>query len=204
MSKKPGFCTQAEETRCTEQGVRRGRAGCGSGGRLRSSDRGRRQGGRGCRVCRRPGRPRYGSARGRGGARRRHGAADLPRARAACWRSLAAPRSLARQLEAAWRVVTAPAGGRRMAALRGDGFARLRPARAQRTPGRKDKDTPVSNGREPCSPGPRHRVPPPHPPGKAAPRSPASRGTPQQAGLQASNPKLADNPTQEVLFKMFP
>lgn len=173
--------------RCTEQGVarrpeRQGRAGCGSGGGLRSSDRQRRRGGRGCWVCRRPGRRRYGGARDRGSARRRHGAADLPRARAACWRSLAAPRSLARQLEAAWRVVTAPAGGRRMAALRGDGFARLRPARAQRTPGRKDKDTPVSNGREPRSPGPRLRVPP-HPSGKAAPRSPALRGTPPQAGL---------------------
>lgn len=157
-------------------------------GGLRRSDqrrqgRRRHRGGYGCWVCRRPGRPRYG-----GSARRRHGAADLPRERAACWRSLAAPRSLARQLEAAWRVVTAPAGGRRMAALRGDGFARLRPARAQRTPGRKDKDTPVSNGREPRSPGPRRRVPTPHPSGKAVPRSPAPRGTPQQAGLQASNP----------------
>lgn len=162
-------------------------AAAAAGGELRRSDQRRRR--RGGRGCRRPGRPRYGGARGRGSARRRHGAADLPRARAACWRSLAAPRSLARQLEAAWRVVTAPAGGRRMAALRGDGFARLRPARAQRTPGKKDKDTPVSNGREPRSPGPRRRVPTPHPSGKAAPRSPAPRGTPQQAGLQASNPR---------------
>nr|BAB31165.1 unnamed protein product [Mus musculus] len=52
-----------------------------------------------------------------------------------------------------------------MAALRGDGFARLRPARAHGTPGKKDKDTPVSNGREPRSPGPRRRVPTPHPSG---------------------------------------
>lgn len=59
-------------------------------------------------------------------------------------------------------MVTAPAGGRRMAALRGDGFARLRPPRAQRTPGRKDKDTPVSNEREPRGPGPRRRVPRTH------------------------------------------
>jgi hypothetical protein len=88
------------------------------------------------------------------GGARAHGPAGLPRPRAACWRSRAAPpRSLARQLAAAWRVVTAPAGGqrlpgtagRRTAALRGDGFARLRPTRA-RTPGRKDKDTRVRIG----------------------------------------------------------
>ncbi|KAL6035303.1 hypothetical protein STEG23_018491 [Scotinomys teguina] len=52
-----------------------------------------------------------------------------------------------------------------MAALRGDGFARLRPPRAQRTPGRKDKDTPVSNEREPRSPGLKRRVPRTHQPG---------------------------------------
>lgn len=143
--------------------------GAGRGGGRRSSGRQRRRrrrGGRGRGVCRGDPGPglRSGGARGRGSgsARRRHGAADLPRARAGCWRSLAAPRSLARQLEAAWRVVTAPAGGRRMAALRGDGFARLRPPRAQRTPGRKDKDTPVSNEREPRGPGPRRCVPRTH------------------------------------------
>ena len=57
-------------------------------------------------------------------------------------------------------MVTAPAGGqrlpgaagRRAAALRGDGFPRLRPARAAAVPRERDKDTPVRNG--PNAPAP--------------------------------------------------
>lgn len=84
-----------------------------------------------------------------------HGGAGFRRPRAACWRSRAAPpRSLARQLAAAWRVVTATAGGQRLpgaagcraAALRGDGFPRLRPARVAAIPREKDKDTRLETG----------------------------------------------------------
>lgn len=84
-----------------------------------------------------------------------HGGAGFRRPRAACWRSRAAPpRSLARQLAAAWRVVTAAAdgqrlpgaAGRRAAALRGDGFPRLRPRGRQRSPGRKTKTRRLETG----------------------------------------------------------
>lgn len=84
-----------------------------------------------------------------------HGGAGFRRPRAASWRSRAAPpRSLGRQLAAAWRVVTAAATeGQRLpgaaergeAALRGDGFPRLRPGAAA-VPREKDKNTPVRNG----------------------------------------------------------
>lgn len=91
------------------------------------------------------------------------GAAGLPRPRAACWRSRAAPpRSLTRQLAAAWRVVTAPAAGqrvpgpagRRAEALRGDGFPRLRPTRAAAVPREERQRHAVRNRRNtPASPG---------------------------------------------------
>lgn len=135
---KPGA---GPASRCGHPGVRRW---------PRSSDRS----GRVWRARRGDRRPRCSAQRRgrRGGA---HGGAGFRRPRAARWRSRAAPpRSLARQLAAAWRVVTAAAGGqrlpgaagRRAAALRGDGFPRLRPARAAAVPREKDKDTPVRNG----------------------------------------------------------
>ncbi|MEJ1280851.1 hypothetical protein NN561_011798 [Cricetulus griseus] len=91
-----------------------------------------------------------------------------------------------------------------MAALRGDGFARLRPPRARRrTPRRKDKDTPVSNERasgraEPrAARAPQRRVPRTH-------RVKLRAGAGQPATGRAAVTKPRRELYPETVFKMFP